>query len=44
MKLCFESERFKKVKRSLFGDPTGKIKTFAIVSPENPLGWKNADD
>ena len=44
MKLYFESERFKKVKRSLFGDPTGKIKTFAIVSPENPLGWKNADD
>ena len=48
MKLQFEdlneSERFKKVKRSLFGDPTGKIKTFAIVSPENPLGWKNATD
>ena len=44
MKLYFESERFKKVKRSLFGDPTVKIKTFAIVSPENPLGWKNADD
>ena len=44
MKLVNESERYKKLKRSLFGDPTGKIKTFAIVFPENPLGWENADE
>ena len=44
MKLYIESERYKKVRRSLFGDPTGKIKTFAIVSLENPLCWKNASD
>ena len=44
MKLMNESERYKKLKGALFGDPTGKIKTFSIVSPENPLGWDNADD
>ena len=38
------SNRYRKLKRSLWGDPTGKIKTFAIVSPENPLGWENSTD
>ena len=33
-----ESKRYKKVQRSLYGDPTGKIRTFAIMSPENPIG------
>ena len=38
------SNRYRRVKRALFGDDTGKIKTFAIISPENPLGWKDSDD
>ena len=38
------SNRYRRVKRALFGDATGKIKTFAIISPENPLGFKNTDD
>ena len=29
-----------RVKKALFGDITGKIKTFAILSPENPMGMK----
>ena len=28
----------KRVKNALFGDTSGKIKTFAIISPENPMG------
>ena len=33
-----ESRRYRKVQKSLYGDPNGKIKTFAIISPENPEG------
>lgn len=39
-----ESNNFRRVKQSLWGDPTGKIRTFAIVSPESPLAWENATD
>lgn len=39
-----ESKRFIKSQRALFGDPSGKIRTFAILSPENPLGLEGADD
>lgn len=38
------SNRYRRVKHALFGDPTGKIKTFAIVSPENPLGLKDSTE
>lgn len=38
------SNKFRRVKKSLFGDPTGRIKTFAIISVENPLGWKNSTE
>ncbi|WP_300924646.1 hypothetical protein [uncultured Clostridium sp.] len=33
-----ESNRYRRLKRALFGDPSGKIRTFAIISPENPVG------
>lgn len=33
-----ESKRFIKSQRALFGDPSGKIRTFAIISPDNPVG------
>ena len=39
-----ESKRYKKVQRSLYGDPTGKIRTFAIMSPENPVGALGEED
>ena len=32
------NNQFKRVKNALFGDTSGKIKTFAIISPENPMG------
>lgn len=32
------NNRFKRVKNALFEDASGKIKTFAIISPENPMG------
>ena len=32
------NNQFKRVKNVLFGDTSGKIKTFAIISPENPMG------
>ena len=32
------NNRFKRVKNALFGDTSGKIKTFAIISLENPMG------
>ena len=38
------SNRYRRVKKALFGDPSGKIKTFAIISPENPKAWENAND
>ena len=37
-KLEENSNRFRRLRRALFGDETGKIKTFAILSPENPMG------
>jgi hypothetical protein len=37
-KLDENSNRFRRLRRALFGDETGKIKTFAILSPENPMG------
>ena len=33
-----ENNRYRRLKRALFGDPSGKIRTFAIISPENPVG------
>ena len=39
-----ESKRFKKLTRSLWGDPSGRIKTFAIISPENPKGALGNED
>jgi len=33
-----ESKRFIKSQRALFGDPSGKIRTFAIISPDSPVG------
>lgn len=39
-----EGNKFRRMNRTLFGGRDGKIKTFAIVSPENPLGWKNSDE
>lgn len=38
------SNKYRRVKKSLFGDPSGKIKTFAIISPENPLNWENSSE
>ena len=38
------SNRYRAIKRTLFGDSSGKIKTFAIISTENPLGWKDSSD
>lgn len=38
------SNRYRRLKKGLFGDPSGKIKTFAIISAENPLGWKNSTE
>ena len=32
------NNRFKRVKNALFGDTSGKIKTFAIIRPENLIG------
>ena len=32
------SNRYRRLKRALFGDDTGKIRTFAILTPENPMG------
>ncbi len=39
-----ESNNYRRVKHALFGNPASKIRTFAILSVENPLGWKNATD
>lgn len=44
MNLKENSNRYRRVKRALFGDPTGKIKTFAIIAVENPLGWKDSTE
>ena len=42
--LSENSNKYRRVKRALFGDPTGKIKTFAIIVAENPLGWKDSTE
>ena len=39
-----ETNKYRRVKRALFGDPTGKIKSFAIISVQNPLGWKDSTE
>lgn len=39
-----EGNRFRRMNRTLFGNRDNKIKTFAIISPENPLGWKDTDE
>ena len=38
MKLKIEENTSTRVKKSLFGDVTKKIKTFAILTAENPMG------
>ena len=38
------SNQYRRLNKSLFGDPSGKIKTFAIISPQNPLGWKDSTE
>ena len=38
--LSENSNNYRRVRNALFGDPKGRIKTFAIISAENPLGWK----
>ena len=38
------SNKYRRLKRALFGDDTGKIKTFCVISVENPLGWKNSSE
>ena len=42
--LIENSNRYRRLKRGLFGDPSGKIRTFAIISAENPLGWKDSTE
>lgn len=39
-----EGNKFRRMNRTLFGNRDNKIKTFAIISPENPLGWKDTDE
>lgn len=39
-----EGNKFRRMNRTLFGGRDDKIKTFAIISTENPLGWKNSDE
>lgn len=34
------SNNYRRVNKVLFGDKTGNIKTFCVLSVENPLGWK----
>ena len=38
------SNRYRNLNKALFGDKSGKIKTWAIVSPQNPLGWKDSTE
>lgn len=40
MKLHIDENSSTRVKRALFGDDTGKIKTFAILTAENPNSMK----
>lgn len=36
--------RYRRVKRVLFGDHTGRIRTFAIISADNPIGMFSEDE
>lgn len=38
------SNKYRRLKKGLFGDPSGKIKTFAIISAENPLGIEHSTE
>ncbi len=38
------SNRYRRLNKGLSGDKAGKIRTFAIISPQNPLGWKNSSN
>ena len=42
MKLYIQENPNSKVKQALFGDTSGKIRTFAVLSAENPMGMKNS--
>lgn len=44
MEVSENSNKYRRLKRALFGDKTGKIRTFAIISPQNPLGWKDSTE
>ena len=39
-----ESKKYRRVNKSLFGDTKGKIKTFALISPQNPVGALGSED
>lgn len=38
------SNRYRRLNRALFGDETGKIRTFAIISGQNPFGKKASNE
>lgn len=42
MKLRISENPNSRVKQALFGDSSGKIRTFAVLSAENPMGMKNS--
>lgn len=42
MKLRINENPNSRVKQALFGDNSGKIRTFAVLSAENPMGMKNS--
>ena len=42
MKLRIYENPNSRVKQALFGDSSGKIRTFAVLSAENPMGMKNS--
>ena len=42
MKLRINENPNSRVKQALFGDNSGKIRTFAVLSAENPTGMKNS--
>ena len=43
-KLDENSNNYRRVRGIFSQSPYNKVKTFAIISPENPLGWKKADE
>ena len=44
IKVVENNNNYRRLKKALFGDPSNKIKTFAIISPENPLGWADSSE